>query len=253
MKKLFLVPALILSFVSVVTAQMQIKNYGNGAVVPANGTVQLYTAPEVNFKVTFDIKNLSAATKTYTAKRYDIQLNNEPVSTTTANAYFCFGGYCYGNTTTISPNSISLQANESASQKSGDYWMLIADLDEAQDVGLSLVKYTFMDVNNNADSVQVTIQYNDITTGIKEASVKSALKFSVSPNPSNSGLVTVKGDMDFTKVEVINQLGAVILSKNQPSVDGKINLDLSSSAPGVYFIRAFSGNKSRTEKLVITN
>lgn len=257
MKKLFIVPALALFLASGVQAQIQVSNYTNGAPgvpIAANGTVQIYTAPEVNFKVTFDIQNTSATTKTYTAKRYDVLLNsNQPVSATTATAYFCFGGYCYGRTTTISPNNIALDANEKASQKPGDYWTLIADLDEAQDVGLSLVKYTFMNVNNNADSAQVTIQYNDVWTGVKEASANSALKFGIFPNPSNSGIVTLKGDVDFTKVEVINQLGSVILSKNQTFVDGKINLDLSTSAPGVYFIKAYSGNKSRTEKLVISN
>lgn len=250
MKNLFLASLTALSLVAGAQS-IQLKNVDEDVIIAPNAVLPMVTTPDANVKITFDVKNTSAATQTYTAKRYDIQLNSDAASSTTATAYFCFGGNCYGPGTFVSPNNLVLTAGQSASQVQGQWQMLIADLDEASALGLSIVKYTFANVNTAADSVQVTVKYNGSTVGLKE-NAKSNLKVSVFPNPSANGIVTVKGDAEFTKVDVINQLGSVIMSKQAVNANGATSLDLSDVAPGVYFIKVFAGAKSHTEKLVIT-
>jgi hypothetical protein len=250
MKKLFFVPLALLSWASFAqTTSIQLKDYDADVIVANNATLTVNTFPTTNVKITFDVKNTGPTTQTYTAKRYDRILNNTPADT--AVAYFCFGGLCFGSSVIVSESNLVLTPNQKASEVPGQWQMLVADLDECSDIGYSLVKYTFANINVASDSVQVTIQYNSPSVGLKE-NAKSNLKVSVFPNPSANGIVTVKGDAEFTKVEVINQLGSVIVSKAAGNTNGVTSLDLSDVAPGVYFIKVFAGEKSHTEKLVIT-
>ena len=162
MKKLFFIPFTLLSL-NFFSQTIVLKNADTGFTLAPNATVPKTTSPDANFKVTLDIKNISATTQTYTAKRYDVLLNTDAPSTTTASAYFCFGGNCYGASTIVSPNNLVLNSGQSASEIVGLYYMLIADLDEASVVGESRVKYTFANVNAPNDTVQITIKYNGTT------------------------------------------------------------------------------------------
>jgi hypothetical protein len=75
--------------------------------------------------------------------------------------------------------------------------------------------------------------------------------FKLYPNPSNEGHVTIESKSDFSKVEVINILGAVIASQNGTAAE-KVKLDLSTIPSGTYFVRISSGDRVKTEKLLIT-
>jgi hypothetical protein len=77
-------------------------------------------------------------------------------------------------------------------------------------------------------------------------------KFKLYPNPSANGLVTVEAiNSNFTKLEVVNILGAVVASQNA-TLNEKINLDLTTLPTGTYFVRMTSGAKVTTEKLIIS-
>lgn len=254
MKKFLFVPLALfpLCFAAQNTFQLMTPPDGTTVIAP-NTVINLATQPETNVKYTFDLKNTSASTQTYTARRYDILLNtsnsqDNPVAT----AYFCFAGNCYGQPTFISPYNLVLTPNQRASDIPSDYQMLIADLDETTDIGQSIVRYTFKNVNNAADSIQVTIDYNNaIWLGVKE-NTKSVSAFRLMPNPSSNGLVSIKSDNDFSKVEVINQLGSVVLNKAVTSLNGRVDLDLSAFAAGVYYVRINNGDRTSTQKLVLT-
>lgn len=253
MKNFLFVPLALIAFGTQAQSTIQLKNAANGSVVAAGSTINLATQAVSNVKFTFDLKNTSATTQTYTAKRYDILLNTAvsqdyPI----AKAYFCFAGNCYNELTFVSPNNLVLNSGQSASEVQGQYQMLVADLDECDDVGESIIRYTFKNVNNSADSAQVTLDYNNaVWLGVKEAT-KNRSGLSVWPNPSSNGLVRLKADQDFSKVEVINQLGSVVYSKAVTTSAGQLELDLSSMPVGVYFVKASAGEYTATQKLVIT-
>src|SRR5688572_22893890 len=127
MKKLLQIASLVLA-TSGFAQNIVIINNANMQTVPAGGVTFLSTTAGNNTNNTYDIQNTSSSTQTYVATRYDIILNSG------ADAYFCFGGTCYGPGTTTSQYLV-LNAGQKASQVSGQYQMLTADLDEGPTVG----------------------------------------------------------------------------------------------------------------------
>jgi hypothetical protein len=92
---------------------------------------------------------------------------------------------------------------------------------------------------------------NHVMVGLNKVTTDLNAKFTLYPNPSTDGIVTIAANSEFEKVEVLNILGAVISTDN--GVEGnKIKMDLGSLAAGTYFVRVSNGEKSKTEKLIIT-
>src|SRR4051812_3199339 len=95
MKKLILCLTAIFSLTANSQNSIQITEQGNPVAV--NGTVSAVTTANGNTKLYFDVKNVSASTQSYVAKRYDLLLHT--AASTTADAYFCFAGSCYTSQT----------------------------------------------------------------------------------------------------------------------------------------------------------
>ena len=78
-------------------------------------------------------------------------------------------------------------------------------------------------------------------------------KIKLYPNPSNDGFVTVDVPFaNYSKIEVINILGAVVASQNNTLVEEKVKLDLATLPIGTYFVKVSAGDRSYTEKLIIS-
>jgi hypothetical protein len=180
MKKFLLLSIAVVSLKGFSQSSLQLTHVETTATLAPNAVVAATTAPSANTKVTLDLKNTSSSTKSYNAIRYDKNLH------TGASAYFCVAGTCYGDQTFISPTPITLNAGQSASQLSGQYNMLIADLDEAATVGFSEIRYTFINTSNSSDSVQVIIHYNQTLGLTNHASAFSSLD--VFPNPASDNV-----------------------------------------------------------------
>lgn len=214
--------------------------------VAANGTINAATTANNNTKVNVDVKNTGTVNNVYYAKRYDITLNSG------ADAYFCFGGNCFTSLTTSSGN-LTLTPGQSASQVAGQYNILTADLDEGSTVGLSVIKYTFYNVNSTADSVQITVRYNP-PAGINETSnIVSSMDLFPNPATDNVTLKVNSNKNADAKVFIYNSLGAAISEKNITLVEGKNKIDLNSESlsSGIYFVNVRTGKTNVTRKLVI--
>ena len=248
MKKLFTL--LFLGSLMGLNAQtsIEVKDMSNNMGVPANWTVSLVTTAGNTTSRTFDIKNTSANTNTYVVIRYDVSLHSS------AAAYFCFAGTCYGNTTFISPTPLVLTAGQSASQYTAQYVTLTTDLDEAPTTGVSHVKYTFRNVNNVNDSLQFNLIYNNPAAGVKELN-NSVSRFDVSPNPANE-MVNVSFNFKGVgngELNIVNALGQTLISKNITLNDGKntVYMNVSELPQGVYFVRIKNGEAITTKRLVV--
>jgi len=239
-----------LSFLSLGLTSQSLEMYNNNtsALIPNNAVVQLTTTASSNIKFTVDIKNISGSTKKFLAKRLDYILNPG------ADAYFCFAGSCYGPPTKQSPDTLTLNTNQSASQVAGSFQMLVSDLDEAATLGYSQIRYTFFDANNTSDSVQVTLEYNTTLSSWIDVqkNIKSASLF---PNPSEgmSSLLVNAASAFSGKVVVYNSLGDLISEQNSSFVQGqnKIELDLNSLSAGIYLVCVKTGKSSLTKRLII--
>lgn len=76
--------------------------------------------------------------------------------------------------------------------------------------------------------------------------------FKLYPNPTNDGVVVIEASKNnVNKIEVLNILGAVVVTQND-ILENKIKLNLTSFAEGTYFVRITSGDKISTEKLIIS-
>ncbi|MDO9000115.1 MAG: T9SS type A sorting domain-containing protein [Bacteroidota bacterium] len=229
-----------------------LTNSSASATLAANEIVVVTTTASTNVKTTFDITNTSTSTKSYNAKRYDIVLHS--AASTTASAYFCFAGSCYGDQVFVSPTSLTLTAGQSASELQGSYNMLIADLDEAATVGYSLVKYTFVNTANANDSVQISVKYNAVL-GVNEITNNALSSLELFPNPANEVTflkVNSQKAMD-AKVIVCNALGAVVFEKPVSILEGKnkIEVNVANLSSGVYFAQIKTLNGTVTKKLVV--
>ena len=100
-----------------------------------------------------------------------------------------------------------------------------------------------------------TVTFNGTRTvfvGMNKVTQELNSGFKLFPNPNSDGIVTIESlKNNFTKIEVLNILGAVINSQNG-ILNDKIKLDLSSLPEGTYFIRISSDNKISNEKLIIS-
>jgi len=249
MKKILLCLTAFLSLTGY--SQLSIQVTDNGNLVAPNGTVIAVTTASGNTKVYFDIKNTSNSTKSYNVKRFDVLLHT--AGTSTADAYFCFGGTCYGDVTMVSPTPLTLNAGESASQVPGSFNMLTTDLDEANTVGLSYVKYTFINTSTASDSLQFTIAYN-APTGINQMS-NLISSFDIFPNPVNEN-ATIKINSAKAidgKFCIYNALGAIVSERSVSLNEGKNKIDFSAEAlsSGIYFANIKFGNSSSTKKFIV--
>jgi hypothetical protein len=103
-----------------------------------------------------------------------------------------------------------------------------------------------------------TLTINGVATmsmgvGLPTVSHDINAKIKLYPNPTNDGVVTIDAaTTNYTKIEVLNILGAVVASQNNNLAEEKIKLDLATLPTGTYFVRVTAGDKSYTEKLIIS-
>ncbi|MBL7918262.1 MAG: T9SS type A sorting domain-containing protein [Bacteroidia bacterium] len=248
MKKIILGFLLIGSAFAYSQSTLLITNVGASQTVAPNATVEVATTAASNVQVTFDVKNTGGSTQQYRAKRYDVVLNSG------AAAYFCFAGTCYGAATIVSVNNLTLTGGQSASELVGNYNMLVADLDEGPSVALSVVKYSFININNAADSVQITVRYNGPGVGLKEIS-NSLNTMNLWPNPAASQTtLKLNASSNFAgNLTIYNSLGSVVNTESVQILKGenKIPLNVSDLSSGVYFVSFNAGESKITRRLIV--
>lgn len=234
------------------TTSIQLKDVNNSnAVIPANGNLYKFVGANHTISFDIDITNMGSTQNTYNVKRYDYVLN------TNASAHFCFGGNCYTSATEVSPNPLTLNSGQSASQVAGSYNLLTVELDEAPTVGISKIKYTFFNTANVSDSVQITVNYNvTAPVGIKE-NTKTIGSLELFPNPAK-GFTSIRINSPIaaeSELMVYNSLGEVVYSKNLFLNEGKnkIDVNLENLPSGVYFASLKTGEASISKKLIINN
>lgn len=109
-------------------------------------------------------------------------------------------------------------------------------------------KYEVPKVGHNGqlmanDALQYLLPYLLSTTTLKER------YFSLSPNPTNSGFVTITTALDDTiNVEVFDMSGKQV---KKAVIQPDTNLDVSNLRSGIYIVRLEQNNATTTKKLVI--
>ena len=228
-----------------------VTDLANSSTVAPNAIILESTNASSKTSHVFDIKNNSLTNKSYDIKRYDMILNSN--ATSTAEAYFCFAGACYGSAVMTSITSLTLTAGQSASQIQGSFNTLTTDLDEASTVGYSLIKYTVINATNASDSAQFSIKYN-APSGINDNYLSFA-KMDIFPNPAKDNF-TIK--LNFNKNEksdvvIFNSIGCEVFSTEVNLTEGAnfVPIKINNLSNGVYFLKILTHDGSVTKKLII--
>jgi hypothetical protein len=247
MKKLLLLSIAVASLNGFSQSSLQLTHVETTVTLTPNAVIAATTAASANTKVTLDLKNTSGSTKSYNAIRYDKNLH------TGASAYFCFAGTCYGDQTFVSPSPITLNAGQSASQLTGQYNMLIADLDEAATIGFSEIRYTFINTASSSDSIQVIIHYNQTLGLSNHSSLVNTVD--VFPNPAADNVTIRINSVKATegKLSIYNTLGATVNEKQISLSEGKnkVDVNVENLPAGIYFASIKTGNTAITKKFVV--
>jgi len=159
---------------------------------------------------------------------------------------FCWGQFCFGSSTSLSPFSEPIPA--------GDYNQSFrGDLDPHGLMGLSRVTYCFFDELNPADSICMEFVY-DVALGINENASYNYLSAPY-PNPADGftkisyGLAAPSADV---KIVLHNMLGEKMKEFGTKAQQKSFILNTSSLRQGVYFYSLVAGGKViSTSKLVV--
>lgn len=201
-------------------------------------TVQgLATAEEI--VVELAVTNTGSATIDVLCQRYEVDMVDGSVNT------FCWGGLCYPPWTGLSAIHHTIGAGITIDDDfSGHY-------EPEGNAGISTIAYTFFDMNDPNDSVQVTILFDGMTVGVNEISKYNNIE--VYPNPANQyvkvdlNVQQLDGEVNFQLIDIT---GSIIQEVKSNSTEVRINT--SDVAKGLYMYRAIVNDKIvATDKLVI--
>lgn len=251
MKKLILTVSILFVGVFNIMAQssLSVIDINNGMASVSNNSTISYTAISSDHLTTdIDAQNMSATTKYYKLRRFDDVLNSG------ASAYFCVGGAnCYPPTTTVSPITVTLTANQTLSSQN---LVFLLDLEEAVTPGYSSIRYQIYNVNDANDVFTFTLKYNESVTSVRESSTLFSSISGVYPNPSaNKAFINVQSGSDISNafITITNSLGSIVSTKYVNFSSGKntVSLDSENLGSGIYFATISSGNTKIVKKFIL--
>jgi hypothetical protein len=148
----------------------------------------------------------------------------------------CWAGYCYPTETfeTSYPLVLAPGASETS---------CFAHFITGGTIGTSLVRWTYFDSTNVADSVSVLISYITYPMGI--GSQKANISVVVSPNPADREVCFRSQDPAFSRctITLSNASGRAVLTVPADGSGAPAQLDTSALPDGIYFYTLLSDGK----------
>ena len=221
-------------------AQSLELNNSYGPVANGDTVVMATTLLNQTQVMNVNVKNISSSDVNVKVKKTELNMVSG------SDAYFCWAS-CYAPSIFISPDPLTISANTSAPNFTGDY-------EDNGNAGTSWVRYTFFLESKPSDTVCFVIKYiAGSGVGIDDASPKVEVS-NIFPNPANNK-VSVNYDLNGAtnaQLEIRNILGSVVKSVELTNTNGQVSIDVSDLTNGVYFY-SFMVNEVavKTTKLVI--
>jgi hypothetical protein len=249
MKKVLLLLSVAFGFGALAQSTIKLTLYGKSYTISPNEVIHIKTKANGTTITEIDITNTGSTTNQYKVKRMDVLLNTDAL------AYFCFGGNCYTENIFTSPDADTLAPGQSASQLTGDFKILSADLAEGPTVGISTIEYTVFNVDVPSDKVSFTLKYNSAEAVSIKENVKNLSDFSIFPNPAKeSAVINLNSAKAMqSSLSVYNALGEVVVQKDLSLLEGKNKIELNTEnlKSGIYFVSIANGSNSISKKLII--
>jgi hypothetical protein len=197
----------------------------DGVDLEPNEVIQVIDEATVTeLVVHFDIKNTSSSTIETNVTRYLVTLSSGHVHT------FCWAGLCYAPPTVTSPNTVNI---DGGTVHEDDF---SGHINPYGNEGTSVVAYTFFDVNNPSDSVQVVVEYLAGTVGVEDFAAEK-LNVSTYPNPASDVLTfTVDAENnDLITYELLSITGATV--RTEATIETNVKFNVSDLSEGLYLYR----------------
>jgi hypothetical protein len=158
---------------------------------------------------------------------------------------FCWG-LCFSPDVFVSPDPITIHAGETNVTDFSGHYIPTGVL------GISTIRYVFFNTNNPSDSVCVNIDFDTYAEGINN--LPDGTLSNAYPNPANNSVsfnYSASQNSD-AKLIIRNVLGTIVREVDITNNSGKLSLNTSELADGVYFYSFLVDGKSQvTKKLVI--
>jgi hypothetical protein len=206
-----------------------------------NPTIVVGSADADELATGIDIMNISLEQKVVKVRRTVL------ISIDSTSNYFCFGPSCYTAIVSVSSNPRTINGNSTVDTTFSSHFKPNGQS------GVSEIQYTFFDVNDPQDSVNVVVRYEIAPVGISKISTIASLN--AFPNPADD-----KVTLSFTRsslnenatIELYNMLGAKVYSQKVDGMDGTISISTENLKAGLYFYSLNEGGKiSRPGRLTI--
>lgn len=212
----------------------EVRDYWDSTDV-TNDTMYFWVGQGDAHAWNFNQTNIGSSQVTYRYRKTYVQMQSG------ASALFCVyhnddindpQSQCYGPTVFFSANFIT---------DPGEHNTLIADFNSGTTTpGISIVQYHIWDVNNIADSVNLTLVYNVTPVGMAESFGDDVIGEPY-PNPSGSVFNIPVNNVQDGWITICNAQGQLVAEKSILN-SSLITIDATSWAEGVYFVMLHSGN-----------
>ena len=163
---------------------------------------------------------------------------------------FCFATQCYPPFLDTSAAYLPIPAG--ASSPTEDFK---GEFTAYENIGTSLVKYKFFNVNDLNDTVQVVVRYRSYYLAVDESLANSITLSNAYPNPTHTTVnldYSFDVNIDAATVKIVNLLGSVVKEVEMNQNANKLSIDVSNLNAGVYFYSVIVNNEIfQTKKLVI--
>lgn len=227
------------------TTMFELKSVtGPTVIVSDNDIFHHTTTPGAYLQHTFKLKNLTAASRTVSVRKYEDLVNTVNASDK-AEITFCNGSTCY-------PPSVNTVPFEMAANETLDFK---ADITEASQIGESIIRYKFTNFEDANDNITIVLKYNSPTSVESFGTVLTNVS-NIYPNPTNGKSflnIQSKGEVQGLQLTIINALGSQVSSKNIDISKGNNTIALESEnlSAGLYFVNLKGGNIHITKKITV--
>ena len=184
----------------------------------------------------------------------DLMISREIISLLPdAENHFCFGN-CYNSSVDETPESTLLGAGVTFTKESLPFFYTAYD--PYEEIGTSIIKYTFYDMNNPNDRASVVFKFVSNGVGICNSDREMVSVFEAYPNPTSSNVIIkhnfINQDVENAQIVISSLTGAVIETIKVNPFESETTLNISDLSQGVYFYSLQAdGKTSVTKKLIV--
>ena len=240
--KNLLLSAILVCFTMFAFSQ-SLEIWHDGELVP-NGSILIVEGdPSVTeIVIEASVKNVSSSALDVLAKKSEVEVIVGTVNT------FCWG-LCFPPNIFESPNPLNIAAGATNDEFSGHY-------NPNLNAGITIMRYTFFDMNNPNDSVCFYAHFFASTVGVEELGADNLTVSNAYPNPASSQTsfdYVLPQSASSASIKIHNLLGAVVREAVLTDRSGKATINISDLNDGVYFYSVIVNNETiETKRLIVS-